>query len=71
MSLAQTMRDVQNDCATDAIALDSTPFTPRGIGETLGTMLAMIQAVAKGVELLAEQLDPANRTETPQRRHEA
>ncbi len=53
-TIAETMRTVREDCATDATKLDSTPFTPRGMGEALGTILAMIAAVAHGVELLAE-----------------
>lgn len=56
-SLAEVMRQVAEDCATDAAALDSTPFTPRGIGEALGAILAMIAAVAKGVELLAAEIE--------------
>lgn len=43
---ADVMREVEKDCATDATALDSTPFTPRGIGETFGNTLAMLAAVA-------------------------
>lgn len=53
-TIAETMATVRADCATDATALDSTPFTPRGMGEALGTILAMIAAVAHGVERLAE-----------------
>lgn len=58
-NLAVTMREVQDDCKRDAVALDSTPFTSRGVGEALGTMLAMIAAVARGVELLAEKVEAA------------
>lgn len=54
--LAAVMRDIQNDCARDAGRLDRTPFTPRGVGETLGSTLAMISATAKACEVLAEEL---------------
>lgn len=54
--LADTMRTVAADCEQDATKLDSTPFTPRGMGETLGAMLAMIAACAKGVAVVADQL---------------
>lgn len=47
---AQRARLVREDCATDAKALDSTPFTPRGIGETFGSILAQIAALAKCIE---------------------
>lgn len=53
--ISDTMRQVQADCKSDAAALDSTPFTPRGVGESLGTILAMLAAVARAVELLAEE----------------
>lgn len=53
--IAETMRQIQADCHSDAKALDSTPFTPRGVGESLGTVLAMLAAVARAVELLAEE----------------
>jgi hypothetical protein len=50
------MRMVQADCEADARALDSTPFTPHGLGTALGQVLAQIKAVAKTCEVLAEQL---------------
>ena len=49
-------RMVREDCNTDAAALNSTPFTPKGIGETFGNTLAMIAAVAKCCEEIAETL---------------
>ena len=54
--LSQTIdraRLVREDCVTDAEALDRTPFTPRGIGEALGSMLAQIAALAKCIEEIA------------------
>jgi hypothetical protein len=53
---AEVMRTVEADCVTDAAALDRTPFTPRGMGETFGAQLAMIAAVAKSVAVLADEL---------------
>ena len=53
---------VYADCATDALKLDSTPFTPRGIGEVLGATLAMIAAVAKVCEHLADEIESLQRT---------
>jgi len=54
--LAETMRTVAADCKDDATKLDQTPFTPRGIGETLGAVLAMVAACANGVAAVADQL---------------
>ena len=54
--IADVMRLVSADCEADASKLDSTPFTPRGIGETLGTMLAQIKACADATAAIAEQL---------------
>ena len=54
--LAEMMRTVAADCDEDSKRLDSTPFTPRGVGETLGEHLAMIAAVAKGVAVVADEL---------------
>lgn len=54
--IAETMRTVAADCEEDATKLDGTPFTPRGVGETLGAMLAMIAACAKGVAVVADEL---------------
>lgn len=54
--IADTMRQVAADCETDATALDRTPFTPRGMGETFGATLAMIAAVAKATAVLADEL---------------
>jgi hypothetical protein len=53
---AEVMRTVEADCKTDAAALDRTPFTPRGMGETFGAQLAMIAAVAKSAAVLADEL---------------
>lgn len=55
-NVADLMRVVQDDCQTDALALDSTPFTPRGVAEALGATLAMIGACARSIEVLAEAL---------------
>lgn len=52
---AERMRMVRDDAKADATRLDSTPFTPRGIGETFGQVLAMIAAIADTVAVLAEE----------------
>lgn len=54
--LIQNMRLIQTDCKEDATRLDSTPFTPRGVGSTFGEHLAMISALARAVELLATEI---------------
>ena len=48
---------VRDDAPVDAEALDRTPFTPRGIGGTLGSMLAMIGALATCVVELCDHLE--------------
>lgn len=53
------MRLVQDDCRADAERIDVTPFSPRGVGEAFGTTLAMLCAVARAVEILAEKIEPA------------
>lgn len=58
-TIAEAMRTVQADCEQDAAQVDSTPFTPRGVGETFGNTLAMLAAVARAVELLSEKVDAA------------
>lgn len=54
--VAKVAREIAADCATDAVALDRTPFTARGMGETFGTTLAMIGALAKTVAILADEV---------------
>lgn len=51
-----TMKMVADDCVEDAKNLDHTHFSPRGVGEALGGMLAMISAVAKSTAIVAEEL---------------
>ncbi len=52
---AERAKLIREDCAKDATALDSTPFSPQGIGPVLGNMFAMIAGLAKCIEELAEQ----------------
>jgi hypothetical protein len=54
---AEVMANIREDCRADAALLDETPFTPRGVGERLGAMLAMIDAVAAAVLILADGED--------------
>lgn len=54
-NVAEKMRLVASDCEADAVKLDSTPFTPRGVGSVLGEHLAMIMAVATATSLVAEE----------------
>jgi hypothetical protein len=61
-ALADTMRQVVADCETDAAALDRTPFTPRGVGEAMGSTLAMVAAVARAVARLDSDLDELRET---------
>jgi hypothetical protein len=46
---------VLEDTHRDAVKLDSTPFTPRGIGTVLGEQLAMIAALASCIIELTEE----------------
>lgn len=57
--IAEVMRMVADDCETDALGLDSVPFTPRGVGEKLGEIFAAVQAVARAVEVIAIDLGSA------------
>lgn len=50
-------RMVREDAESDAKLLDSTPFTPAGVGPVLGAMLAMIAALARCIEELDARLD--------------
>jgi hypothetical protein len=56
-NIAKVMREVQADCEADAAAVDRTPFTPKGVGATFGTTLAMLSVVARAVEVLAERIE--------------
>ncbi len=69
--IAETMRIVRADCEADAQAVDRTPFTARGVGETFGATLAMIAAVARAVELLAGEVDALGRVLDSQTEHPA
>ena len=51
---AEVMRMVVADATEDAMKVDFSPFTARGVGEVLGGMLSMIVALAKTCEALAE-----------------
>jgi hypothetical protein len=53
----KVLRMIQQDCEADSEQLDRTPFTPRGMGETFGNVLAMIAGVAKAVETVAVELE--------------
>lgn len=68
--IGEVASTVRADCAADATALDRTPFTPRGMGETFGANLAMIAALAQLIEHLAEHVQElerelANRSQVP------
>lgn len=54
-TVAETMRQIQADCAEDAAALDGKPFNGRSVAETFGETLAMLKVVARCVEILAEK----------------
>lgn len=55
MTHAERMKMVSDDCGADAAALDRTPFTPRGMGEALGQILAQVAAVADTLRVLCEK----------------
>lgn len=57
--IAAVMRMVAEDCEADAARLDRTPFTPRGMGETFGSLLAQIKALATAIEVIATALTTA------------
>lgn len=52
---AEVMQMVADDAEADALKLDATPFTPRGVGEHLGQIYASLQAVALAVKALHEE----------------
>lgn len=60
-TIAETMRMVAADCETDAAAIDGTPFTAKGVGETIGATLAMLHAVASAVAVIADKLEEDHR----------
>lgn len=49
-----SMKLIQDDCVTDALNVDSTPFTGKGVGENLGNLYAMVKTLARAIEILAE-----------------
>lgn len=51
------LRMIADDAEADAVALDSTPFTPRGMGETFGNVLAMVASLANCVDALAAKIE--------------
>lgn len=53
--IAARMRLIQEDCKTDAVAVDRTSFTPQGVGTNFGNLYAMVFTLARAVELLAER----------------
>lgn len=55
--IAEVMRLIAEDCESDAMKLDGTPFTPRAVGEQFGNLLAAVKAVAAAVEALAQVAD--------------
>lgn len=59
--LAEVMREVQKDCKADALSLDGSVINGRLLGEAFGNTLAMLAAVARAVEVLAEQIDSIDR----------
>jgi hypothetical protein len=56
VKVSEVAKEMQADCKRDVENLDNTPFTPLGVGETLGTMYAMIATTAKMVEILAGEM---------------
>ncbi len=52
----EVVQTISDDCVSDAAALDRTPFTPRGMGETFGTMLGMISGLAGVCAVLADEV---------------
>ncbi len=55
--VVESMRLVRADAASDATRLDESPFNGRTVGENFGNLLAMVAAVAHGVELIASKID--------------
>lgn len=53
--IPEVMREVFSDCAADAHRTEGLALTGRNVGELFGSTLAMVAAVAKAVELLAEE----------------
>jgi hypothetical protein len=55
MTHAERMALVRDDLADDARRLDSTPFTPRGMGETFGALMACVAAVADTLHVICKR----------------
>ena len=59
MKLAQiveSMQMVAEDCETDAARFDGQPLTGQAVGEMNGCTLAMVQACAKAIGAIAQEL---------------
>ncbi len=56
-SHAERMRLVRDDCEPDAKALDGMPLNGRAVGNVIGQVLAMVEAIADTVALLCERLE--------------
>jgi hypothetical protein len=54
-TLIEAMQLIRDDCEADSLALEGKPFNGRTVSEALGAMLAMIDALAHAVQLLAER----------------
>lgn len=61
--IAEVMRLIQTDCEADALGLDGTAFTGRGVGEQFGNVLAAISALAAAVEVLTSAQATFGRSE--------
>lgn len=59
MTIAETMRELADDCRTEAVRIDGRPFDSRNVAELFGNTLAMLSVVAKAVALLDEKIDAA------------
>jgi len=60
--LLKAMRLVQADADADAARIDGSLLDGRTVGSNFGALLAMVDAVAKGVEALAVELQSLERT---------
>lgn len=61
-TLTESMRLVRADCEADARRTEGMPLTGPNVGAMFGSVLAMVDAVAHAVEVLAADLESTKAT---------
>ena len=55
----EVMGEIKRDCQSDAMALDETGFTPRGVGTNFGNLYAAVAALAVAIEVILTDDEPS------------